>query len=345
MPELGIAIPALVPGDYNTAVNIHNPWNEPANITQRLTLSAPRWRPPISGGDILDTLEPQAAFSINCLNMKYSYGLPADAQVPGGEGFLVIHSDRTLDVVAVYTANVTSGGQSAGVSIDVEYIEPKVAPIAPAPTPVITPTSTPAVPVPTAPAPTAVLVTVTSTPQPTPAPEPTLTPATPAPVVTVTPSPTPDPSATPVLAIADAQGAVGTVVTVDVVFSNPMGTGFSGLGMDVTIEDPAMVEFVDVQLPDWIDPFIVDFLMDFFIAPGGFPTSSIELVVPDLLEQITGVITNEVLATMSLRLISAGETKLLLNLFQLDDDDFGGPNQNNLIPITKAPTSVTITAQ
>ena len=91
-------------------------------------------------------LEPQTAFSINCLNMKFSYGLPDNALVPGGEGFLVIRSDLTLDVAAVYTANVTSGGQGTGVSIDVEYIEPKVALIDEPPP---TPTNTPSPPTPT----------------------------------------------------------------------------------------------------------------------------------------------------------------------------------------------------
>ena len=141
----------------------------------------------------------------------------------------------------------------------------------------------------------------------------------------------------PTLAVQNIRGIAGEVVTVDVVFSNPTGSGFSGIAMDAVIEDPTIAEFVDVQLPDWIDPFFVDFLMDFFIAPDGFPTSSINLVVPDLLEQINGVVTNEVLATISLRLIDTERTKLLMDLSQLDDD-FG----ENLVPVTEAPVSVTI---
>ena len=110
--------------------------------------------------------------------------------------------------------------------------------------------------------------------------------------------------------------------------------------MDVRIENPDIVEFVDVQLPAWIDPFIASFLMEFFIAPDGFPTSSIKLVVPDLLKDIEDVLTGEVLATLSLRLIKTEETKLLLNLFKLDDD----PGED-LRLIMEAPTSVTITVQ
>ena len=133
--------------------------------------------------------------------------------------------------------------------------------------------------------------------------------------------------------------------------------------MNMTIEVEAIAEIVDVQFPDWVDPFIADFLMACFIAPlpsidildcfggsidpkGGFPTSTINLVVPDLVESIEGVFANEVLATLSIRLKSSGssgETKLLLDLYQLDDDgDPFGPNAGDLIPLTEAPTSVTI---
>ena len=149
-------------------------------------------------------------------------------------------------------------------------------------------------------------------------------------------------TSTPVLAIQDIQGVAGETVTVDVVFSNPAGTGFSGIGWGMAIENPEIAEFVDVQLPDWIDPFIADFLMDFFIAPDGFPTSSIELVVPDLMEDLGGVLDDEVLATMSFRLISTGETTLVLDLFQLDSDGFSEPDFGNLIPITEYPDFVTI---
>lgn len=149
---------------------------------------------------------------------------------------------------------------------------------------------------------------------------------------------------TPTLVIQDIQGIEGEVVDVDVVFSNPTGSGFSGIGWWMTIENPEIAEFVDVRLPDWVDPLFAELLMELFIAPDGFPTSSITLVVPDLLESIGGVLEDEVLATMSFRLISTGETKLLLDLLQFDSDDFSEPPDfGNLIPITEYPTSVKIT--
>ena len=41
VPELGQAYPALIHGLYKTAVNVHNPWPQPAAITKWITLSAP----------------------------------------------------------------------------------------------------------------------------------------------------------------------------------------------------------------------------------------------------------------------------------------------------------------
>ena len=149
----------------------------------------------------------------------------------------------------------------------------------------------------------------------------------------------------PTLVIQNIRGIAGEVVSVDVVFSNPTGSGFSGIGMDAVIEDPTIAEFVDVRLPAWLDPFIADFMMEFFIAPNGFPTSSISLVVPDLQEVIGGVLEDEVLATMSFRLISTGETRLNLDLFQFDSDDFTEPpDSTNLLSITEYPSFITITA-
>lgn len=154
---------------------------------------------------------------------------------------------------------------------------------------------------------------------------------------------TPASVSTPTIAIQKIQGIEGEVVTADVVFSNPTGSGFSGIGMVMAVEDPDIAEFVDLQFPEWIDPIFAGLLMDIFIAPDGFPTSSITLVVPDMLEQLEGVVTDEVLATISLRLIDTGRTRLFLDVFQLDDDDPSGPTLGDLTSITEAPISVTTT--
>lgn len=160
---------------------------------------------------------------------------------------------------------------------------------------------------------------------------------------------------TPVLAIANVEGTAGTTVTMDVFFSNPLGTGFSILVWRMTIQNPDIAEFVDVQFPDWINPIFAGFLWDFTFVDGS-PAPLIGLVVWDLdidfdfdfdagfefEGRLAGTLTNEVLATVSLNLLIPGETTIELNLIQLDDDDFEGHVSEDLKPITEFPISVTI---
>lgn len=126
VPHLGPASPALMPGKYRTAVNVHNPSDEPAHIQKWVTLSPPQGQTPITGGRISETLGPWSAFDVDCPHMRDQFGLPEGAKVPGGKGFLVIRSDQRLDVVAVYTARTeTANKNGVGTSIDVETVEPK----------------------------------------------------------------------------------------------------------------------------------------------------------------------------------------------------------------------------
>ena len=126
VPHLGPASPALMPGKYRTAVNVHNPWDEPAHIEKWVTLSPPQGQTPITGGRLEDILQPWAAFDVDCPHFRDEFGLPLGAKVPGGKGFLVIRSDRELDVVAVYTTRTqTNARDGVGTSVDVETIEPK----------------------------------------------------------------------------------------------------------------------------------------------------------------------------------------------------------------------------
>jgi hypothetical protein len=146
VPALGKAAPALVPGMYRTAVNVHNPWPQTANIVKWLTLSPPQGEPAIVGKHITETLEPFQAFDIDCVHMAREFGLEGQ-HVPGGKGFLIIQSDQNLDVVGVYTAEELAGSTAAleadetaealekaakqasgvGLGMDIEYIQPKIA--------------------------------------------------------------------------------------------------------------------------------------------------------------------------------------------------------------------------
>jgi hypothetical protein len=148
VPTLGRAAPALVPGVYRTAVNVHNPWPETANIVKWLTLSPPQGEPAIIGDRITETLEPYQAFDIDCVHMAKDFGLRGE-KVPGGKGFLIIQSDQNLDVVGVYTAEELAGTTTSltgdesdeelekthqaaagvGLGMDVEYIQPKISQI------------------------------------------------------------------------------------------------------------------------------------------------------------------------------------------------------------------------
>jgi len=101
---------ALLPGVYQTAVNIHNPQRKTVELRKKLA---------VAGGGISkfinQKLEPDAATRVDCGDVP-SFDLHL---IHGFEGFLVIESTLSLDVVAVYTA----GARGADVaSIDVEPV-------------------------------------------------------------------------------------------------------------------------------------------------------------------------------------------------------------------------------
>lgn len=198
VPAFGDASPALVPGTYRTAVNVHNPWQEPARIVKWVVLSPPEGEASVVSERITERLGAFEAFDIDCVHMARDFGLGGQT-VPGGKGFLIIQSDRELDVVGVYTARKSERNdtdEGAGIGMDVEYIRPKVARLETR-TPTLPPTVTP---------------TSTASDTPTPSETPTLTPTdtlTPIETQTPTPSATPtptetstsSPSATPTLTV------------------------------------------------------------------------------------------------------------------------------------------------
>lgn len=101
---------SLLPGSYATVVNIHNP--NPAPVGFRMKLAS-------AGGNvsgfIKEELKPDQATKVDCSQL----GRFGPQPIHGFEGFLVIESPRSLDVVAVYSAAGEGGRVS---SIDVEYI-------------------------------------------------------------------------------------------------------------------------------------------------------------------------------------------------------------------------------
>jgi len=101
---------AVLPGVYQTAVNIHNPNPQAARLRKKLA---------VRSGQITrfvdSQLKPDEAGSVDCSQVQ-DFGIPF---IHGFEGFLVVESTLSLDVVAVYTAG-PRGGEVA--SIDVEHV-------------------------------------------------------------------------------------------------------------------------------------------------------------------------------------------------------------------------------
>ena len=101
---------ALLPGAYQTAVNIHNPQRRTVELRKKLAAASGE-----ISGFINQKLEPDAATRVDCGGIP-DFGLHL---IHGFEGFLIIESTHNLDVVAVYTA----GARGAEVaSIDVEHV-------------------------------------------------------------------------------------------------------------------------------------------------------------------------------------------------------------------------------
>ena len=101
---------ALLPGAYQTAVNIHNPNPQVARLRKKLAVRSGQISAFVDG-----QLKSDEATSVDCSQVQ-NFGITF---IHGFEGFLVIESTLSLDVVAVYTAG-PRGGEVA--SIDVEHV-------------------------------------------------------------------------------------------------------------------------------------------------------------------------------------------------------------------------------
>jgi hypothetical protein len=106
IPGTSQTTPSLLPGAYMTLVNIHNPNEAVARIRKKLALT----RPPAISAFIGDKLKPDQAVAVDCTEISQKYGL---VFIHGAEGFLVIESTHSLDVVAVYTAGGPGGSVSS----------------------------------------------------------------------------------------------------------------------------------------------------------------------------------------------------------------------------------------
>jgi hypothetical protein len=103
---------SLLPGSYQTVVNIHNP--NSTTIRFRMKLALASLEVPQISNFIENGLKPDQAGKVDCNDLR-NFDLQL---IHGFEGFLVIESTHSLDVIAVYTAGTKEGVTS----MDVERV-------------------------------------------------------------------------------------------------------------------------------------------------------------------------------------------------------------------------------
>ncbi len=103
---------SLLPGTYQTVVNVHNPNESAAKIRTKVALGGRRLISRFVDG----RLGPDEVTRFVCRDLKDKFGMTL---IHGAEGFLVIESTTSLDVVAVYTAGPVRGDVA---SIDVKQV-------------------------------------------------------------------------------------------------------------------------------------------------------------------------------------------------------------------------------
>jgi hypothetical protein len=106
--------PALAPGRYYTAINIHNPSTGGIVLRKKFALTGPTESSVAPTPFLLKKLGPDYAFEVDCAN-KYL------AEKRFAKGFAVIQSPIELDVVAVYTAGSVAGTDSL-ITMDLERV-------------------------------------------------------------------------------------------------------------------------------------------------------------------------------------------------------------------------------
>lgn len=120
----------ILPGQYATAISIHNPDSRPVALSKRIALTFPALTPPGSqqepgavSDSIEHTLQPGESLMVDCQEMPGEFNFPVPPLAPPYVvGFLVIDSDRSLDVTAAYTAGSTGAGGDLVRSLAVESI-------------------------------------------------------------------------------------------------------------------------------------------------------------------------------------------------------------------------------
>jgi hypothetical protein len=116
LPGTSQSTPSVLPGVYQTAINVHNPHEKAVTLRKKLAVAVPPGgqKPGPVSRFSKESLEPDQAISISCNEVARDFGITF---VHGAEGFLVIESTDRLDVVAVYTAG-KRGGEVESIAVE-----------------------------------------------------------------------------------------------------------------------------------------------------------------------------------------------------------------------------------
>jgi len=107
----------VAPGQYFTAINVHNPNEEGFEFRKRFSIALPGEKAGRVSRFFNTKLGPAEAFEIDCPDILGHLGVEGFVK-----GFAVIESKQELDVVAVYTA---AGSTRMIETMDVEYVKPR----------------------------------------------------------------------------------------------------------------------------------------------------------------------------------------------------------------------------
>ncbi len=122
----------VVPGQYATAVQIHNPSLSEVTLRRRLSLtfpnvaSGPAPLPGLVSEWILTEIGPGESIEVDCGEIPEDF-LRGVKLPPYVQGFLVIQSRESLDVTAIHTtATVDAKGNMNVQSIDVQEVGERI---------------------------------------------------------------------------------------------------------------------------------------------------------------------------------------------------------------------------
>ena len=116
IPNTSATTDSLLPGVYETVVNVHNPHDRDVKFRAKVALG----RQGLISKFVDQGLGPDEVTRYVCRDLRETFEL---FPIHGAEGFLVIESPDSLDVIAVYTAGPV-GGEVA--SMDVETVRERV---------------------------------------------------------------------------------------------------------------------------------------------------------------------------------------------------------------------------